>query len=44
MALEKQGKSELATKYRENIENYKNLKGKFAGFWFDHSIRQLNID
>ena len=41
MALEKQGKNELATKYRENIENYKKLEGKItdSGLTTDQAIK-----
>ena len=41
MALEQQGKSELAKKYRQNIENYKKLEGKIAdsGLTTDQAIK-----
>lgn len=41
IALEKQGKSELATKYRENIKNYKKLEEKItdSGLTTDQAIK-----
>jgi hypothetical protein len=41
VALEQQGKSELAQKYRENIENYKKLENKItdSGMTTEQAIR-----